>query len=417
MSRFTDLEAKIIGTMPKKIDKVLNNVDLLARMRALMNAIDNPEKSLKIIHVAGTSGKTSTCYYIASLLSAAGFKTGLTVSPDIDSVRERAMINLEVLSEDEWCDHMDEYFALVQNTNVRPSYFEFFMGFAFWLFKKLDVDYVVLETGLGGTWDGSNVATQQNKICAITDVGLDHTELLGDTLAKITTDKAGIIHEGNIAFVNRQDSEITKALTARCKEVDAKLRIVKKAPTADFMERNFYFAKIIAQFAAARDFNKEFTPRQIAKAKRVKIPARAEKIKLDNKIIIMDGSHNPQKLRAFADHVKKKYPTGTRTMIATLGSNKLSELDECMAIFREISDHVIFTSFKHDSPETDYRESVFADTLMAGAEKVNFASAEYISSPEEATRKALQSPQKHIIITGSFYLLKAIRPHLLTGQN
>ncbi|MFV0485233.1 MAG: bifunctional folylpolyglutamate synthase/dihydrofolate synthase [Candidatus Saccharimonadales bacterium] len=414
MSRFTELEAKIVATMPKpkKMGPAPNSIDLLSRMRALMSALDNPEKSLKIIHVAGTSGKTSTCYFLASLLTSAGFKTGLTISPDIDNVRERAIIDLLPLPENEWCDHMDEYFALVQGSNVQPSYFEFFMGFAFWIFKKLGIDYVVLETGLGGTWDGSNVALEPNKICAITDIGLDHTELLGDTLAKITKDKSGIIRAGNIAFVNRQAPEIIATLEARCEEVGANLRIIEDAPTTDFMERNFYFAEQIAKFVLARDYNAELNADQIAAAKQVKIPARAEKIEIAGKAIIMDGSHNPQKLHAFSSHLDRRYPSDSRILIATLGQNKLSELDECMAIFREISDHVIFTSFRHDSPETDYRESVFADTLMSGAQKVDFASAEYVASPEEALKKAQASPYSQIVITGSFYLLKAIRPNL-----
>lgn len=412
---FSDLEAKIIATMPKpkRSDPPANSKDLLARMRDLMTALGNPEKDLRIIHVAGTSGKTSTCYYIASLLTAAGFKTGLTVSPDIDSVRERAIIDLEPLSEKDWCRHMEEFLALVQKTRIKPSYFEFFLGFAFWIFKKLGVDYVILETGLGGTWDGSNITQETNKVCAITDIGFDHVELLGDTLAKITQDKAGIIHPGNIAFANRQDPEVTKALKARCREVDANLRIIKDAPTDDFMERNFYFAKHIANFILARDCNKELSGRQLKRARKLKIPARAEKIRHHGKTIIMDGSHNPQKLHAFAQHIERKHPSNSRLLITSIGSNKLHELDACMAAFRQISDHIILTSFRHNSPETDYRESIFADTITAAAQKAHFSTIQYLPTPDAALQKALASPQKQIIITGSFYLLKSLRPHLL----
>lgn len=416
---FSQLEAKIIATMPKpkRGDPPANSTDLLARMRALMTTLGNPEKSLKIIHIAGTSGKTSTCYYLAALLQAAGYKTGLTVSPDIDSVRERATIDLQPLSEKEWCQHMEEFFNLVQKTKIKPSYFEFFLGFAFWIFAKLKVDYVILETGLGGTWDGSNVATEPNKICAITDIGFDHMDYLGNTLTKIATDKAGIIHPKNEAFTLTQSPEAIAAIRARCQKVGANLHIIEGAPTTDFFKRNFHLAKALADFTLAREQHAPLTKSQITEALQVKIPARAEPLEIQGKTIIMDGSHNPQKFRAFVDYFNQTYPKKSRVLIASIGSNKFDRLDKSMSILREICDHIILTSFRHRSPETNYRVSIYADTLVSAAKAAGFKTVEYIDQPVEATKKALTLPADQIIVTGTFFLLKHIRPYLFHMYN
>jgi dihydrofolate synthase/folylpolyglutamate synthase len=408
MSQFTDLEARIVESVPRT-ELVAFDKNLLSRMVRLMAALGNPQDSLKIIHVAGTSGKTSTCYYVASLLQSAGFTTGLTISPDIDTVRERAIVNLQPLSEPDWVLHMTEFFALVQNSGVQPSYFEFYMAFAYWLFAKLGLDYAVIETGLGGTYDASNVARQANKTCIITDIGYDHTDVLGNTLAAIASEKAGIIHHGNTVFMNAGVPEAVAAIEARCVEVGASLNIIKDAPVDDFLKRNFHLAHKTVERILAGDYS--HVP-NLATAQQISIPARAEKLSIAGKTVIMDGSHNPQKLTAFVDYLTKAYPAKNRTIVATIGSNKLKDSNEIMALLRQVSNHIILTSFRHDSPETNYRESVRANILTDAARSAGFHTYEYIEDPYEAFQKALKTSTEQVVITGSFYLLKHIRPHL-----
>ena len=419
MTPFAKLESAINASLAETPTNVAGNANKLARMQSLMSALGNPEKSLKILHIAGTSGKTSTCYFAASLLTQAGYKTGLTISPHIDSVRERAQINLQPLSEPDWIQHMQKFFTLVKKSKVKPSYFEFHLAFAFWLFAQQKVDYVVLETGLGGTWDGSNVAREPDKICLITDIGYDHTEILGDTLEEITSNKAGIIHQHNNAYTYPKSPEILSVIQDRVMYMHSKLHIIPDL-TKNFMARNFNLARHAVAFALERDHHASLTKTQIQAARQILIPARAEELIYENHQIIIDGSHNPQKLTAFKLYLDQRYPSKNRTLIATLGSNKSATLGDSMKILRQISDSIILTSFKDDSLETNKRTSLDKKTLYQAAQTAGFKTIRYIHDPQAALQTALHqppsskrpAPHPQIVITGSFYLLNHLRPLL-----
>jgi dihydrofolate synthase/folylpolyglutamate synthase len=182
------------------------------------------------------------------------------------------------------------------------------------------------------------------------------------------------------------------------------------------MVRNFNLAKEVVNFTLQRDGKEPLSSEQIAQAETVQVPARAEKIQHQDKTVIMDGSHNPQKLQAFVDYLEQKYPSSSRTLIATLGINKIANLDESMQILRSISNNIILTSFKNESIETDKRISIDADSLMSAAQKVGFKTCEYVQDPIRALRKSLSLPQEQIVITGSFYLLDHLRPHLIPSH-
>lgn len=120
----------------------------LSRIFPLMNFLDNPQNKLKIIHIAGTSGKTSTSYYVASLLHNAGYNVGLTVSPHVDTINERTQINMIPLPEKEYCSYLNEFLDIVDESDIKVSYFEVLVAFAYWVFAKQKVDYAVIEVGL-----------------------------------------------------------------------------------------------------------------------------------------------------------------------------------------------------------------------------------------------------------------------------
>lgn len=135
-----EIEAELAKYVPLVKETAAKNITL-DRMRPLMTAVGNPQKRLKIIHIAGTSGKTSTAYYISSLLTAAGKKTGLTVSPHVDSVLERVQIDTKILTEKEFASALSEFMTLVENSKLQPTYFELLVAFAYWYFEKTGVDY------------------------------------------------------------------------------------------------------------------------------------------------------------------------------------------------------------------------------------------------------------------------------------
>src|SRR5882757_4829536 len=156
---------------------------------ALCNALDNPQNAFKSIHIAGTNGKGSTSHMLAAVLQTAGYKTGLYTSPHLKDFRERIKINGEMISKDFVVDFVERTKALSEE--IQPSFFELTVAMAFDYFEKEKVDIAVIETGLGGRLDSTNIITPILSI--ITNIGYDHMDLLGDTLEKIAAEKAGII--------------------------------------------------------------------------------------------------------------------------------------------------------------------------------------------------------------------------------
>ncbi len=163
----------------------------LKRIEQLIGILDHPQDHYPIIHVAGTNGKGSTCAMMASILQASGKKVGLHTSPHLISICERFRINDNDISEEEFERYVGIIRKKVEDAGLEPSYFEFMVGLAFYYFADQNVDIAIIETGLGGKYDATNVVVP--KVSVITTVGLDHTEYLGDTLKAIAEEKAGII--------------------------------------------------------------------------------------------------------------------------------------------------------------------------------------------------------------------------------
>ena len=156
---------------------------------ALCNAIDNPHTKFKSIHIAGTNGKGSTSHMLAAILQQAGYKTGLYTSPHVKDFRERIKINGEMISQEFVIDFVQR--TKIVSEQIKPSFFELTVAMAFDYFEKEKIDIAVIETGLGGRLDSTNIITPI--LSVITNIGYDHMDILGDTLEKIAAEKAGII--------------------------------------------------------------------------------------------------------------------------------------------------------------------------------------------------------------------------------
>ena len=391
---------------------VLHGDGMLERMRKLMRALGDPQNTLKIIHVAGTSGKTSTSYMVAALLQAAGKKVALTVSPHIDTVRERAMINLKPLSSADWNREMREFLDLVKKSGQCASYFEFYMAFAFWLAAKRRVDYMVVETGMGGRYDGSNVIERRDKIAVLTDIGLDHTEVLGDNLTQIADEKLGIVGVGNALLLNRQDEEVMQKVEEVAVKQDAELYILD-ASRDNFWERNFTLAKAAASLALKRESAPTLTEQQLDWGRNVYVPARAELVEYRGKEVILDGSHNPQKLQALVNYLKQTEDR-TRVLVATLGANKAATASDSLRVMRTLADEIVVTGFKNDSLETHRRQSLPLDDLGSLARKAGFSRIFMETDARKAVDLACSLGFEQVVVTGSFYLLNELRPYLLS---
>ncbi len=186
---------------------------------ALCNMLGNPQEKLKFVHVAGTNGKGSTSHMMASVLQEAGYKTGLYTSPHLKDFRERIKVNGQKMSQDAVVDFVERYKG--KWASIEPSFFEITVAMAFWYFLHEEVDVVVLETGMGGRLDSTNVVRPD--VCVITTIGLDHMQFLGNSIAAIAGEKAGIIKPAIPIVTGVLPTEAMDVIRAKAEEKKAPL--------------------------------------------------------------------------------------------------------------------------------------------------------------------------------------------------
>ncbi len=217
-ARLRQVEREIIARRPEhSIEPSLD------RIRALTGLLGDPQHAYPVIHITGTNGKTSTARMTETLLRARGLRTGLFTSPHLTSIRERICVDGEPLSAERFVEAYEEvlpYLALVdQSQPASLSFFEVLTAMAFAVFADAPVDVAVIEVGIGGTWDCTNVA--DGAVAVITPISIDHVRYLGNTVASIATDKAGIIKPGAVAVLAQQPVDAAEVLLRRVAEVGA----------------------------------------------------------------------------------------------------------------------------------------------------------------------------------------------------
>ncbi|MFA9464208.1 MAG: folylpolyglutamate synthase/dihydrofolate synthase family protein [Velocimicrobium sp.] len=208
----------------------------LENTKELMRRLGNPQDTLSFVHVAGTNGKGSTCAYIASILKTAGYKVGRYVSPTIFAYRERIQVDGKWIFPDDFTKQLKQVKIAVEEMekegHAHPTQFEIETAVAFLEFKDKECDVVVLEVGLGGRLDATNVI--QTTICSVmTSISMDHMAILGNSLEMITKEKAGIIKAGIPVVSHQQKQEVTKLLQKRCSEMKTTLKSVELSEAVD----------------------------------------------------------------------------------------------------------------------------------------------------------------------------------------
>lgn len=301
----------------------------LERTRTLLKALGNPEKSLKFVHVAGTNGKGSTASCIASVLQQAGYNTGLYTSPYILRFNERMQVNGIHISDEELEEMTDEIRPHADAMTDAPTEFELITALAMKYFLKKKCDIVVLEVGMGGELDSTNVIDTP-EVAVITAIGLDHTAELGPTLPAVASAKAGIIKDGGDVIIYGGESEVDAVFEKKCKEVGARLirtdfgRISVKHFGLDTVIFDFIpygeirlplvgtyqpknAALAITALETLRQKGWEITDEDIvAGLSQVKWPGRFE-VLLNQPVVILDGAHNPQGIAATADSLSRYF--------------------------------------------------------------------------------------------------------------
>ena len=213
-----EVEREILSRRPEHA--IEPTLDRIAELVALLG---DPQRAYPVIHVTGTNGKTSTARMIEALLRARGLRTGLFTSPHLSSIRERIVVDGEPVSAAQFVAGYEElapYLAMVDGRQpVQLSFFEVLTGMAFAIFADVPVDVAIVEVGLGGTWDSTNVA--DGAVAVVTPISLDHTRWLGDTIEQIATEKAGIIKPGAVAVLAQQPVAAAEVLLRRAVSVGA----------------------------------------------------------------------------------------------------------------------------------------------------------------------------------------------------
>ncbi len=395
----------------------------LERMEKLMTLLDSPQEKVSIIHIAGTSGKTSTAYYCAALLVQSGAKVGLTVSPHIFEVNERVQINGEPLQELIFCKLFKEFIEINGLKELNPTYFELLVAFAFWCFVKEGCTHAVVEVGLGGLLDGTNVINNPQKVAVITDIGLDHTNVLGETIEEIAVQKAGIIKPHNQVFTYYQDEVIQDVILASCRsnhallqridqpEIEVKYSYLPNLPL--YQRRNWLLATQVVDFVVFRDGLKVLNDADLLFSQSIVIPARLEKIEIDGQYIIADGAHNPQKLQAMCTSLKSMHPNSSITCLVAFAGTKEPTVRQSLKVLREISNDIVVTEF---SISEDYAHTSLPCQKVAGiAREVGFEKVHSNSDLIQALGSLKNAKSDIKLVTGSFYLIAALKPYL--GRN
>lgn len=387
------------------------------KMYDILPLVGNPHEKLKVVHVAGTSGKTSTCYYLSAMLSSMGAKVGLSVSPHIYEVNERVQINNEPLNEHKMTSLFNEFIAIDGLIELMPTYFELLVTFAFWVFARKGCDYVVMEVGLGGLKDATNVIEDPTKIAVITDIGLDHTRILGESIKEIATQKAGIIKKNNHIFCYAQNEVVDQVIDNTVRQNHGVLHRLQQNELAkntdfipglpDYQKRNWLLARAASEFAVARD-DLTLDSLKLPSTQATEIPARMQKLQIGEKNVILDGAHNPQKLEALVASLKVLYPNKSFALLAGFVESKQTTLSESLQKLHEISDNVIVTEFKtkSDLPHS----AISTRDLARNFSEAGFSQVREMSDAQKAFDELLRSPEDVLLVSGSFYLIGSLWP-------
>lgn len=389
----------------------------LSRFKTLMNGLDNVQDKLKHIHVAGTNGKGSVCEYTALALEYAGYKTGKFTSPYINRVEERIQINGAPISEGDLAFYIGKVKEAADKTHrIDYSQFEILTAAAFLYFSDKNCGITVMETGIGGLLDCSNIIDPILSI--ITTVDLDHCGILGDTPEKIARHKAGIIKpERPVILSPFQYDEVIRVVKEKAEETASKLIIpdsekLKLIKTdlngAEFLYNGKPFVtgmcgkhQMINASAAIEALRELCIAEEHIETalKNAAVPARMEKMKG----FIIDGAHNVSGAKAAAELIKEQ--KGKKTLI--VGMLKSKDYKGALAELLPVFDLVIAADFF--SPDAVKREELIALTKASGRE------AAAANNAEEALKKAYETGADIKVICGSLYLCGLMRGKL-TGN-
>ncbi len=388
----------------------------LDNIREILDLMGNPQDSYKIVHIAGTNGKGSTASIVETSLIEANYKVGKYTSPHIVDFNERIVVDKKQISNEDICSYYSEIMALIEDKEVEPTFFEITTAIMFQYFKDCQCEYVVLETGLGGRFDATNVCKPE--ISIITNISLDHTNILGDNLEAIALEKCGIIKDKPVIIADSK-KELLEAVKAKTddyvdvlkKYKDVKFRLLDNFYTEiilndEIYELSLYGEYQVNNFLGGYEALKMLgvSNEVIKKAsKKVIWPGRFEIYNRENPLIILDGAHNVDAAFRLKNNILSKYKKDeVISVVGILGDkDRAGILDE----ISKFSNEVIFTSL------LDFHRGTSGDELLDI--NLNFKKQSVENDLEKAISMGINS-NKVIVVCGSFYLLSKFKQVMVT---
>lgn len=383
----------------------------LGPIRKILKELGNPERGMKVVHVAGTNGKGSVCAMLASVLQEEGYKVGLYTSPHLVDFRERIQVNGRMIPKKD----VVRLFKLVKSKNVNLTYFEFVTALAFQYFKEQKIDLLVLEVGMGGRLDATNVVNPL--VSVITNISKEHTEVLGNEIKQIAFEKAGIIKRNSPVITNTR-KEALGVIRKVCKERNSELIIVKnkiKKIRSDLNKQIIVYRNQKISFPLLGDFqleNANVTFEILEQLKRFGFGVTMERIKRGlekthwpgrveiinrNPLFILDSAHNPAGVRALKSFVSK---LDYNKLILVMGMLEDKDYKRMIRYLKPLASKTIITKprmYRALEPE-----------IIGKEVKNHFIIRSEISEALEEARSFAKKDDA-ILVTGSIYLIGNVK--------
>lgn len=412
----------------------------LDRMRTLLAHLENPQRKFASLHVGGTAGKGSTATMCAAILSAAGYKVGLHTKPHLHSVTERARIDGVPITEERFAETFEEMLPAIEATRAsewgQPSYFELLVALAFAYFAAETVDISVIEVGVGGTLDGTNLITPL--VAVLTNVGTDHRDVLGDTVEQIARDKAGIIKDNVPVVTAAEQPEVREIIREAAQRHQAPLiqvaeaaRIVSSVSSVSYaqsvsvqtaLDSYEFTLPLIGEFqvinAATAILALEqirsshpTTPDVITRALGgISLPGRTEYYP-SRPSLLFDVAHNVEKAVALRRALERHFPARRLIFVVAIAEEK--DAAGMLEAWCGLRAQFIFTMF-----DVAHRRSQHSRSLVNAAEQAGLASRA-VDDPLEALNIArrIAGADDVVVVTGSTFLVDTLRSWFLKNAS
>ncbi|MBC8316579.1 MAG: bifunctional folylpolyglutamate synthase/dihydrofolate synthase [Desulfobulbaceae bacterium] len=400
----------------------------LESMAEFLGSVGNPQNKMRFVHVGGTNGKGSVSATLLTLLSEAGYKVGLYTSPHLSSVRERFRINDTYISENDFAEIATRIKNTLSGTQI--TYFEFTTALALLWFEQQKVDLAVMEVGLGGRLDATNVISPL--VSVITNVSMDHEFHLGNTLTEVATEKAGIIKSGVPVVSGAEKNESGEVIQRTCLERGARLLLLERDFGAnkqasdqwDYMGWNGLnlnklpchlkgqyqvgnAAMAIAACECLREHGFQVDDDSFRSGLgKVRWPGRLEHFTLGTHRFLLDGAHNPAGIESLTSSLKEEFQYDK--LICVWASMSDKDISKTLRPMAPLCDHIIFTRPEAErSALTEDLVQILPEEYRPRAKKVESVAAALLEAQKMAT------PEDLICVAGSLYLIGAARKILL----